>query len=178
MKMAFVLLLTVFSLNSFPGDKGNLAPVMANYDSSSLEQLMERALEVEDSFYTPLALKKGQLVNGKIVISGVHVLEDSQLVGKYFSVVIEIMKRDDRDLLESFVFENPKFLEAFDLKQLKKSLVQMPDLSEGDRQALVTSLDDLIENFWNEFNEAIKKSLGEEKARKFMQEIDLKKLGV
>lgn len=155
MRVVLLCFLVLFSLQGFPGDKGNLAREILDLDSTTLVTLMDMTFEVEDKFYTPLAEKNVTKAEA------LAVLEDAKISGKFFSLIIELKKRNEKEMLEALIFDNEMFYEAFSVSGLEN----------GD--AILAK----YATFWADASVILEGQLGYEQAQEILSNIDSGRLG-
>ena len=158
MRVVLFCFLVLFSLQGFPGDKGNLAREILDLDSSTLVTLMDMTFEVEDEFYTPLAEKN------VTEAEALAVLEDAKISGKFFSLIIELKKRNEKEMLEALIFDNEMFYEAFSVSGLENG---------QQKDAILAK----YATFWADASDILEGQLGYEQAQEILSNIDSGRLG-
>lgn len=176
MKRIILLTALMFSINSFPGDKGNLAGVI-NLGTTAIETIMNMAFEIEESLYLPLTNKEVVKVGHKTSLTGLDLLTAEDAHVEFSSVVVELIKRGEKEILNSLVFNNENFISAFSVVALKSSINQDNSLSVVEKTALNKEIDQKFVVFWGRVRFALRSQLSEGTVNQFMNDVQALKLG-
>lgn len=178
MKKLLALALMLLSLSVFPsGDKGNVAGGMINLNSTSLEKLLNMALEAEEKLYEPLSTKSIKQLNGRVAIVGTESLNNESLLGQYVSLINELMARGESEMLAALVFENELFYRAFSTISLKEKISQLKNVSSEEKKILTFAVDNRFQTFWQNAREVLNSKRGVEETNRFFKQIDTAQLG-
>lgn len=179
MKLIIALMFTLMSLSAFSGsgDKGNIAGSMINLNATSLEALLNMALEAEEKLYEPLSEKTIKSLNGNVVIAGTESLNNEVLLGQYVSLINELMARGENEMLASLIFENELFYSAFGTIELKEKIASLNNMSLSDKKALASAVDSRFQTFWSNARQVLTSKRGADEANRFLKQIDTAKLG-
>lgn len=179
MKLLIALMFTLMSFSAFSGsgDKGNIAGSMINLNATSLETLMNMALEAEEKLYEPLAQKTIKSQNGNVIITGTESLNNEVLLGQYVSLINELMARGESEMLATLVIESELFYSAFNTVELKEKIAALKNVSLSEKKALAIAVDGRFQTFWVNVRQVLTSKRGADEANRFLKQIDTAKLG-
>lgn len=174
MKTLFFILLTFLSLNAFPGDKGNVGEEIG---SSSLDSVILRILEIEDKLYSPLVRKQLLVTGEEITVKNVDVLTNKELMKKFALTISDLLSSGDEEMLALLTYENELFYSALGTVDLKLDILTDDRIHPIEREAVLSSVEDLFGSFWKDVKVLLIKNHGEAKVQDFLNKIDSSKLG-
>jgi hypothetical protein len=179
MKIVLSILMVVFSISTFPGEKGNgLNDIIGLFEIENLEKIFNASAEIKSTTLKRLAKKTPLIKEGKVYISEVDTILPLSLELKRYAALIRIfIYMNEPDMLESITIGDKNFYEAMGVNELSMKINALSSISSTEKMRLIQDTEFKYQEFWAIVKGAIEKTMPTEKWVEFKKTIDQEKLG-